>query len=116
MSSNNVAFGDVGDEIQFIGTIASDTASASGSYTNPGLSDEGTYLWNADVNKRLIFRLDTEGGNINQLPPFEFNYLTFDGTHSMRGRDEGTAGRDRTEREPCGIRRDPTQKPDEWYW
>lgn len=43
VSSNGVTFGDVGDEIQFTGTIASDTASASGSYTIPGLSDEGTW-------------------------------------------------------------------------
>lgn len=43
VSSNSLAFGDVNDEIQFTGTIASDTASASGDYTNPGLSDQGTW-------------------------------------------------------------------------
>lgn len=49
-----------------------------------GLTYDGTYLWNADVKKGLIFRLDTEGGNINQLPPFEFDYLAFEGKMYLR--------------------------------
>jgi len=45
-----------------------------------GLAFDGSHLWNADTKTDRIYRLNTDGDNFLQLPPFEFDYLAFDGT------------------------------------
>ncbi len=46
VTDNSMAFGDLSDQVQFTGTIAADTMSASGTYTNSSQSDQGT--WNME--------------------------------------------------------------------